>query len=147
MEQSVSSSIQLAPKASETVLTLPFQPSLRLFEAISQAPLLFKKEIWVNFFFRSSANPWRCTQNVLINLQEFARIRVVLRGLNILKRIGLGKKWIRDYKELMIDGAHYFASRDEYKAMFGVEAPPYNSTKRVSGGRSQNQLRGLRYTF
>ena len=42
-----------------------------------------------------------------------------------------GKKWTRDYKELMIDGAHYFASRDEYMATFGEEAPPDDSTKRV----------------
>jgi len=42
-----------------------------------------------------------------------------------------GKKWIRDYKELMVDGAHYFASRVEYKSTFGEEAPPYDSTKRV----------------
>jgi hypothetical protein len=42
-----------------------------------------------------------------------------------------GKKWIRDYKEMIIDGAHYFASRDEYKATFGEEAPPYDLAKRV----------------
>ena len=35
-----------------------------------------------------------------------------------------GNKWIRDCKELMIEGAHYFASRDEFKSVFGEEVPP-----------------------